>query len=58
MINDDSKTIAMKLKTSAEKLGYSEIHVFENGKDGVKGCKQIFSDNKESVVLFDMGLMN
>ena len=56
VIIDDSKAIAMKLKTYAEKLGYSEIHVFENGKDGVKGCKQIFSDNKEPVVLLDMGL--
>ena len=56
VIIDDSKAIAMKLKTYAEKLGYSEIHVFENGKDGVKGCKQIFSDDKEPVVLLDMGL--
>ncbi len=56
VIIDDSKAIAMKLKTYAEKLGYSEIHVFENGKDGVKGCKQMFSDDKEPVVLLDMGL--
>ena len=56
VIIDDSKSIAMKLKTYAEKLGYSEIHVFENGKDGVKGCKKIFSENKEPVVLLDMGL--
>ena len=56
VIIDDSKAIAMKLKTYAEKLGYSEIHVFENGKDGVKGCKKIFSDNQEPVVLLDMGL--
>jgi CheY-like chemotaxis protein len=56
VIIDDSKAIAMKLKTYAEKLGYSEIHVFENGKDGVKGCKKIFSENKEPVVLLDMGL--
>ena len=56
VIIDDSKAIAMKLKTYAEKLGYSEIHIFENGKDGVKGCKKIFSENKEPVVLLDMGL--
>lgn len=56
VIIDDSKAIAMKLKTYVEKLGYSEIHVFENGKDGVKGCKKIFSENKEPVVLLDMGL--
>ena len=46
----------MKLKTYVEKLGYSEIHVFENGKDGLKGCKKLFSDNKEPVILLDMGL--
>ena len=56
VIVDDSKAIAMKLKMYAEKLGYSEIHIFENGKDGVKGCKKIFSENKEPVVLLDMGL--
>ena len=56
VIIDDSKAIAMKLKTYAEKLGYSDVHVFENGKDGVKGCKKIFSENKEPVVLLDMGL--
>ena len=56
VIIDDSKAIAMKLKTYVEKLGYSEIHVFENGKDGLKGCKKIFSENKEPVVLLDMGL--
>lgn len=56
VIVDDSKAIAMKLQTYAEKLGYSEIHVFENGKDGIKGCKKIFSENKEPVVLLDMGL--
>jgi len=56
VIIDDSKAIVMKLKTYAEKLGYSDIHVFENGKDGVKGCKKILSENKEPVVLLDMGL--
>lgn len=56
VIIDDSKAIVMKLKNYVEKLGYSEIHVFENGKDGVKGCKKLFSENKEPVVLLDMGL--
>ncbi|MCV0431329.1 response regulator [Nitrosopumilus sp.] len=56
VIIDDSKAIAMKLKTYVQKLGYSDISIFENGKDGVKGCKKIFSENKEPVVLLDMGL--
>jgi CheY-like chemotaxis protein len=56
VIIDDSKAIAMKLKTYAEKLGYSEIHVFENGKDGIKGCNKLFSENKEPIILLDMGL--
>jgi len=56
VIIDDSKAIAMKLQNYVEKLGYSEIHVFENGKDGVKGCKKLFSENKEPIVLLDMGL--
>ena len=56
VIIDDSKAIAMKLKIYAEKLGYSEIYVFENGKDGVKGCKKLFSENRIPVVLLDMGL--
>ena len=56
VIIDDSKAIAMKLKNYVEKLGYAEIHIFENGKDGVKGCKKILSENKEPIVLLDMGL--
>jgi len=34
VIIDDSQAIAMKLQNYVEKLGYSEIHVFKNGKDG------------------------
>ncbi len=56
VIIDDSKAIAMKLQNYVEKLGYSEIHVFENGKEGITGCKKLFSENKEPVVLLDMGL--
>jgi len=56
VIIDDSKAIALKLQNYVEKLGYSEIHVFENGKDALKGCKKLFSENKEPVILLDMGL--
>jgi CheY-like chemotaxis protein len=56
VIIDDSEAIAMKLKTYVEKLGYSEIHVFQNGKDGLKGFKKILSENKEPILLLDMGL--
>ena len=56
VIIDDSKAIIMKLQNYVEKLGYSEIHVYENGKDGVKGCKKLFSENKKPLILLDMGL--
>ena len=56
VIIDDSKAIAMKLQNYVEKLGYSEIHVFENGKEALKGCKKLFSENKEPIILLDMGL--
>lgn len=56
VIIDDSKAISMKLKNFAEKLGYSEIHVFTNGLDGVEGCKKLFSENIEPIILLDMGL--
>ena len=56
VIIDDSKAIVMKLQNHVKKLGYSEIHVFENGKDGVTGCKKLFSEDKEPVILLDMGL--
>lgn len=56
VIIDDSKAIIIKLQNYVKKLGYSEIHVFENGKDGVKGCKKLISENKEPIVLLDMGL--
>ena len=45
VIIDDSKAIAMKLQNYVEKLGYSDITIFENGKDAIKGCKKIFSES-------------
>ena len=39
-----------------EKLGYGEILVYENGKDGLKGCQKLFSENKQPIILLDMGL--
>jgi CheY-like chemotaxis protein len=56
VIIDDSKAIAMKLQNYVEKLGYNEIHIFENGKDAIKGCKKLYSENKSPIVLLDMGL--
>jgi CheY-like chemotaxis protein len=56
VIIDDSKAIALKLKTYAEKLGYKDILVFENGKSALKGCEKLFSENKKPVILLDMGL--
>jgi len=56
VIIDDSKAIALKLKNYVEKLGYSEILVFENGKDGLKECQKLFSKNKTPIILLDMGL--
>ena len=56
VIIDDSKAIALKLETYVKKLGYSEIHIFENAKNGLSGCKKLFTENKEPVVLLDMGL--
>ena len=56
VIIDDSKAVAMKLQNYIEKLGYSEIYIFENGKDSLKGCSKLFSENKEPIILLDMGL--
>ena len=56
VIIEDSEAISMKLKMYVEKLGYSEIHVFKNGKEGLKGYKKIISENKSPIVLLDMGL--
>ena len=55
IIIDDSKAIAMKLQNYVEKLGYSDVTIFENGKDAIKGCKKLFS-NSDPIVLLDMGL--
>jgi len=46
IIIDDSNVIIMKLQNYVEKLDYSEIHVYENRKDGVKGCKNYFQKTK------------
>lgn len=56
IIIDDSKAIALKLKNYVQKLGYSEILVYENGKDGLKGSQKLFSDNKQPIIFLDMGL--
>jgi len=56
VIIDDSKAVAMKLKNYVEKLGYNEILIYDNGKDGFKGCQKLFSKNKHPIVLLDMGL--
>ncbi len=56
VIIDDSKAIATKLKNYVEKLGYSEIHVFENGKDGIKGINKLTTEDILPIVLLDMGL--
>ncbi|QUC65699.1 response regulator [Nitrosopumilus sp. K4] len=56
VIIDDSKAIALKLKTYVEKLGYQNIFVYENGKDGLKGCLKLFSEDKKPIILLDMGL--
>ncbi|NJK77592.1 MAG: response regulator [Nanoarchaeota archaeon] len=56
VIIDDSKSISLKLKSYVEKLGYQEILIYENGKDGLKGCQKLFSKNKKPIVLLDMGL--
>lgn len=56
VIIDDSKAIVFKLQTYVKKLGYDEIFVYENGKDGLKGCEKLFSENKRPIVLLDMGL--
>ena len=56
IIIDDSKAIAMKLQNYVKKLGYDEILVYENGKDGLEGSKKLFSGNKQPIIFLDMGL--
>jgi len=56
VIVDDSKAVSLKLKTYVEKLGFTEIHVFENGKSALKECKELFSSKTLPIILLDMGL--
>jgi CheY-like chemotaxis protein len=56
VIIEDSKAITMKLQNYVEKLGYDEILVYNNGKDGLEGCHKLFSENKQPIILLDMGL--
>lgn len=56
VIIDDSKSIVFKLQNYVKKLGYDEILVYDNGKDGLKGCQKLFSENKHPIILLDMGL--
>lgn len=56
IIIDDSKAIAKKLETYVSKLGYQQIHIFYNGKEAIKGAKEIISKNIRPIILLDMGL--
>ncbi len=56
MCPDCCKHPVLQLPPLFSPLCNSEIYLFENGKDAVKGCKKLFSKNKEPVVLLDMGL--
>lgn len=56
IIIDDSKAITMKLKNYVEKLGYSDIFTYQNGKDGIKGCQKLLKESLNPIVLLDMGL--
>ena len=56
VIIDDSKAVTLKLKTYVEKLGFTEIHIFENGKSALKGCKDLLSSKTLPIILLDMGL--
>ena len=56
VIIDDSKAVTLKLKTYVEKLGFTEIHIFENGKSALKDCKELLSSKTLPIILLDMGL--
>lgn len=56
VIVDDSESIVIRLENFLKQLGYDNTISFDNGKDAIKGCKQLISDSKNPIFLLDMGL--
>lgn len=54
IIVDDSKSIILKIQGYLNNLGYSNVHSFYTGNDGLAGCKKMLKSNP--IILLDMGL--
>lgn len=54
IIVDDSKAIVLKIQGYLTNLGYSNVHSFYTGNDGLMGCKKMFQANP--IILLDMSL--
>ncbi len=56
VIVEDSKAVILKVQSYLKKLGYNDTISFESGKDAIKGCKELFKNSKNPIILLDMGL--
>lgn len=54
VIVDDSKAIVMKIQGYLTNLGYTSIHSFYTGNDGLTGCKKLLKS--DPIILLDMSL--
>ena len=56
VIVDDSESIVVRLENYLKQLGYDNTISYNNGKDAIKGCKQLIDESKNPIFLLDMGL--
>jgi CheY-like chemotaxis protein len=56
VVVDDSPAITLKLNDYLQKLGYSDIHTFTNGKSALKSIKKLIQSSQNPIVLLDMDL--
>jgi len=56
LIVEDSPAIGVLLKNYLQKLGYSEIHICKTGSEAVNTFKDLFTENKNPIVLLDFML--
>ena len=56
VVVDDSPSIVLKLSSYLKRLGYKDIHTFENGKSALESIKKLIQSSQNPIVLLDMDL--
>ena len=56
VVVDDSPAITLKLNDYLQKLGYTDVHTFADGKSALKSIKKLIQSSQNPIILLDMDL--